>query len=131
MSGPHLPTCYDSDLLLLYAAEIGCLFPGVTMVADNHFRKAAKLITMFIAITNKSKAGRPRVVDGVRIPHSLSPEEEAKNSVIAGVWGRVEAPYGWIKLHFDALHKPFWESKSQHNCVVWTALACHYNILKK
>jgi len=131
VSKGHKPTVDDSDLLLLYSSEITEKFEGCTMVADNHFRKAAKIIKGFQVITNKSNARRPKLIDGKKIPHTLSQEDEMNNSIIAGVRGRVEGPYGWMKLHFKALSHPFYEDKNQHLALVMTAFACHYNMIKK
>jgi hypothetical protein len=43
------------------------------------------------------KAGRPRIVDGKKIPVTLTPEEEEWNRKISLVRGKIEAPYGWVK----------------------------------
>ena len=65
------------------------------------------------------------MVRGVKVPPTLSPEEEEANEIIAGVRGRVEGPYGWVKRAFHALFLPFYEDEEQHDCLVWTAFACH------
>ena len=64
-------------------------------------------------------------------PRRLSEEEERHNSVVAGVRGKIEAPYGWLKGRFLALQKPFYEDEEQHTCLVWYALACHRLMIMK
>ena len=58
------------------------------------------------------------MVKGKKVLHQLTEEEERVNEIIAGVRGKVEAPYGWIKSNFKGLQKPFYEDKTQHDCLV-------------
>jgi hypothetical protein len=52
------------------------------------------------------------------------------NEVIAGVRGKVESPYGWVKQYFLALSKLFYEDKKQHDYyVVKVAFTYHRLIL--
>jgi hypothetical protein len=50
--------------------------------------------------TNFTIAVRPRMVDGKKIPVSLTPEEEEWNRKISLVRGKIEALYGWVKRVF-------------------------------
>ena len=125
VSPPFLPTVYDGDILISSAGTLDSLFPKLEMVGDNHFRKAAPLLKKLALHTNITKAGRPRMVNGKKIPVTLTPEEEEWNRKISLVRGKIEAPYGWVKRVFLSLDRPFYESEKQHDCVVRVALACH------
>jgi hypothetical protein len=125
----HQPTDYNSDLTLIYLFTIEKLFPHTTIIVDNHFRKATPFFTTITLITPVSKAGHPRIVNKKKVLNVLFHEEEHINEVIAGVRGKVESPYGWVKQHFLALSKPFYEDKKQHDYVVKVAFACHRLIL--
>ena len=65
------------------------------------------------------------MVNGKKIPVTLTPEEEEWNRKISLVRGKIEAPYGWVKRVFLCLDRPFYESEKQHDCVVRVAFACH------
>ena len=52
----------------------------------------------------------------------MLPHNKKVKDVIAGLWGTVEEPYGWIKTKFEALDMSFGEDTDQH---VWYALAAH------
>ena len=104
-------------------------FLGPHIIADNHFRAATKFFDKLVLVTNKSNAGRPRIIRGKRVPHSLSAEDQEKNEAIAFVRGKVESPYGWCKQTFAALSCPFYEDKDQHNCLINFALACHKKLV--
>ena len=131
VSPPFLPTVYDGDITISCAAELDCLFPSLEMVGDNHFRKASPFLKSLTLHTNISKAGRPRMVQGKKVPVTLTPEEEEWNKKISLVRGKIEAPYGWCKRVFLSLDKPFYENEKQHDCVVNTALACHRLVIGK
>ena len=60
----------------------------------------------------------PKMVKGKKVLHQLTEEEERVNEIIFGVQGKVEAPYSWIKSNFKGLQKPFYEDKTQHDCLV-------------
>ena len=125
------PTCYDGDITVAAASELDCLFPKLHMIGDNHFRKAAPFLKSVVLHTNVAKSGRPKMVDGKKVPVTLSKEEEEWNEKISQVRGKIEAPYGWCKNTFYCLNKPFYESERQHDCVVWTAFACHHLMIGK
>ena len=125
VSPPYLPTVYDGDILISNAGTLDSLFPKLEMVGDNHFRKASPLLKKLTLHTNITKAGRPRMVNGKKIPVTLTPEEERWNEKISLVRGKIEAPYGWVKRVFLCLSCPFYESEKQHDCVVRVAFACH------
>lgn len=131
ISPPYPPTTYDSDILIHCGLEIDRLFPKCHMVGDNHFRKAASLLKSVVLHTNISKAGRPKVVDGKKVPHALKPEEEQWNKDVSLVRGKIEAPYGWVKSTFTSLSKPFYEDEDQMDCIVWTAFGVHRKMLDK
>jgi hypothetical protein len=125
ISKPFKPTDYDSVIMVYHHIELEEAFPNVTMIADCHFSSAAEVISSFHIITPKSGAGRPRVIDGKKVPHQLPPEDIARNNVIAGVRGSVKAPFGWIDAVFGMLSVPFRESEEQHDCLVWYAMVVH------
>jgi hypothetical protein len=81
-------------------------------------------------ITPVSKAGHPRIVNKKKVLNELSHEEKYMNEeVIVGVRGKVESLYDWVKQHFLAFSKPFYEDKKQHDYIVKVAFACHRFIL--
>jgi len=131
VSSPFLPSVYDGDITISCASELDRLFPGLEMVGDNHFRKASPFLKSLTLHTNISKAGRPRMVQGKKVPVELTPAEEEWNKKISLVRGKIEAPYGWVKRVFLSLDKPFYESEKQHDCVVNVAFACHRLVLGK
>ena len=131
VSSPYLPTVYDGDITISAASELDHLFPKHHMVGDNHFRKAAPFLKSVVLHTNIAKSGRPKVVEGKKVPVSLSKEEEAWNEKISMVRGKIESPYGWVKRVFLSLDKPFYENEKQHDCIVHVALACHRLVLDK
>ena len=92
VSSPFLPSVYDGDITISCASELNCLFPGLEMVGDNHFRKASPFLKSLTLHTNISKAGRPRMVQGKKVPVALTPEEEEWNKKISLVRGKIEAP---------------------------------------
>jgi hypothetical protein len=51
------------------------------------------------------------------------------NEIITSVRKKVESLYDWVKQHFFAFSKPFYEDKKQHDYVVKVAFACHRLIL--
>ena len=87
VSPPFLPTVYDGDITISCAAELDRLFPSLEMVGDNHFRKATPFLKSLTLHTNISKAGRPRMVQGKKVPVTLTPEEEEWNKKISLVRG--------------------------------------------
>jgi hypothetical protein len=95
------PTAYDGDILISSASVLDAIS------------------------TNTTKAGRPRIVDGKKIPVTLTPEEEEWNRKISLVRGKIEAPYGCVKRVFLSLDMPFYENEKQHDCVVKAAAVCH------
>jgi len=125
ISGPWSPKKYDGEILTYEAQKLDALFPNMTMIGDNHFRSATDFLKKITLITNKSAAGRPKIVKKKKVKHKLSEEDERRNSAIAGVHGKIEAPYGWVKRKFCALNGPFGEDEEQHNALIWTAFACH------
>ena len=125
VSPMHKPTEYDGDLLIFYARELDEKFKGCHMIGDNHFRKATDLLKNIKLITNKAKPSHRITVNGRRVMAQLSDEETHANSVIAGVRGRIEAPYGWLKTNFESFYKPFYEDRKQHHCLIIYALAIH------
>jgi hypothetical protein len=72
-----------------------------------------------------SKVGRLRIMNKKKILNELSYEEKHMNEVIAGVRGKVENFYGWVKQHFFAFLKPFYKDKKQYNYVMKVVFACH------
>jgi hypothetical protein len=50
------------------------------------------------------------------------------NEVIIGVRRKVESLYSWVKQHFFAFSKLFYEDKKQHDYVVKVAFVCHHLI---
>jgi hypothetical protein len=76
-------------------------------------------------ITPISKADHPRIVNKKKVLNELFYEKEYMNEVIAGVRGKVESPYSWVKQHFLALSKPFYKDNKQHDYVVKVAFVCH------
>ena len=131
VAGPYLPTQYDGDLAVLNAVSLDGLFGKCDMVGDNHFRKATEFLQKITLYTNVSKAGRPKKVNGQKVPVTLTKEEEELNETISLVRGKVEAPYGWVKQHFAALSKPFFENKKQHHHLVLYSFAVHRIVLSK
>ena len=124
VSSAYLPTVYDSDIIIANSGTLDSLFSGLEMVGDNHFRKAAPFLKKVTFHTNIARSGRPKVVNGKKIPVEL-------NRKISLVRGKIEAPYGWAKRIFLCLDRPFYESEKQHNCVVCSVLACHHLTLGK
>jgi hypothetical protein len=122
----HQPTDYNGNLTLIYLFIIEKLFFHTTIIVDNHFWKAAPFFTIITLITPISKAGRPRIVNKKKVLNELSHEKEHMNEVIAGVRKNL---YSWVKQHFFALSKPFYEDKKQHDYVVKVAFAYHRLIL--
>ena len=90
---------------------------SVIWLDDNHFRKATEFLQKIKLYTNVSKAGRPKKVNGQKVPVTLTKEEEQLNETISLVRGKVEAPYEWVKQHFAALSKPFFENQKQHHTI--------------
>ena len=131
VAGPYLPTQYDGDLAVLNATLLDKLFGKCEMIGDNHFRKATGFFEKIKLHTNVSKAGRPKKVDGQKVPAVLSKEEEELNEKISLVRGKVEAPYGWVKQHFTALSKPFYENQKQHHYLVLYSFAIHRIVISK
>ena len=131
VQGPYKPTQFDGDLTVLNAATLDKLFGRVHMIGDNHFKKAGEFFSKITLFTNISKGGRPKTVDGKKIPVTLTKEEEELNEKISLVRGKIEAPYGWVKLHFKALSKPFFESEKQHHCLVLYSFAVHRIVVSK
>ena len=131
VEGPYLPTQYDGDLAVLNVVALDGLFGKSHMIGDNHFKKAGEFFSKITLFTNISKGGRPKRVNGVKIPVTLSKEEEEMNEKISLVRGKVEAPYGWVKQHFMALNKPFFESAKQHHYLVKYSFAVHRIVLSK
>jgi hypothetical protein len=64
-----------------------------------------------------------------KILNELSHKEEYMNEVIASVRRKVKSFYSWVKQHFLAFSKPFYEDKKQHDYVVKVAFAYHRLIL--
>jgi hypothetical protein len=64
-----------------------------------------------------------------KVLNELSYKKEHINEVIIGIRRKVENLYGWVKQHFLALSKLFYEDKKQHDYVVKVAFACHHLIL--
>jgi hypothetical protein len=64
-----------------------------------------------------------------KVINKLTLEEQQINNIIADVRGKVEGLYSWVKRHFLALSKPFYEDKKQHDYVVKVAFICHTLIL--
>ena len=131
VAGPYKPTQYDGDLTVLNVATLDMLFGRSHMVGDNHFKKAGEFFSKITLFTNISKGGRPKTVDGKKVPVTLTKEEEELNEKISLVRGKVEAPYGWVKQHFSALSKPFFESEKQHHCLVLYSFAVHRIVVSK
>ena len=131
VAGPYLHTQYDGDLAVLNAVTPDGLFCKCDMVGDNHFRKATEFLQKIKLYTNVSKAGRPKMVNGQKVPVTLTKEEEQLNEIISLVRGKVEAPYGWVKQHFAALSKPFFENQKQHQYLVLYSFAVHRIVLSK
>ena len=121
----HKPTDYDGDLIIFYAKVIDEKFKGETMIGDNHFKKAVDFLHKVTLISPRLNAGRHQVIDGKKVPRKLPEADQQHNSVISGVRGKVEAPYGWVKSQFYCLSQPFYEDANQHDCVIWTAFAVH------
>jgi hypothetical protein len=98
---------------------------------ENHFRKATEFFEKIKLHNNVSKAGRPKKVNRQKVTVVLSKEEEELNEKISLVRGKVEAPYGWIKQHFTALPKPFYENQKQHHNLVLNSFAVHWIVFSK
>jgi hypothetical protein len=64
-------------------------------------------------------------VNKKKILNELSHKEEHMNEVIAGVRGKVKSSFCWVKQHFLAFSKPFYEDKKQRDYIVKIAFACH------
>jgi hypothetical protein len=126
VSGPHAPSLYDGDLAISEMQNIEALFEGETIIADNHYAKCKNFFKKVTFITPFTAAGRPKVVERKKVPFQLPPEKVAHNSVVAGVRGKVEGPFGWMKTKFSSLEKPFYEGTDQHDCLFRYALACHH-----
>lgn len=126
VSGPHPPSLYDGDLTISEKHNIETLFEGETIIADNHYSKCQKFFSKVTFITPFTAAGRPKVIDGKKVPFQLPPEKLSHNAVVAGVRGKVEGPFGWIKVKFSSLDQPFYEDTDQHDCLFRYALACHH-----
>lgn len=122
---------YDGDLTILNAAVLDELFGRSHMIGDNHFKKEGEFFSKITLFTNVSKGGRPKTVDGKKVPVTLSKEEEELNQKISLVRGKVEAPYGWVKQHFTALSKPFYEDAKQHHNLVLFSFAVHRIVVLK
>ena len=131
VSDCYLPSCYDSDIVILHASELDRVFGKQHMIGDNHFAKASSFLKSVVLHTNITKAGRPKMVNGQKVPVTLTPAEEEWNKKISLVRGKIEAPYGWVKNIFLSLTKPFYESEKQHDCVVRVAFACHRLVIGK
>jgi hypothetical protein len=110
VSSAFLPSVFDGDITISCASELDVLFPGLETVGDNHFRKAAPFLKRLTLHTKVSKAGRPRMVQGKKVPMTLTPEEEEWNRKITLVRGKIEAPSGWVKRVFLSLDKTYYES---------------------
>ena len=121
----HKPTDYDGDLTIFYAKEIDEKFKGETMIGDNHFMKAVDFLHKVTLMAPRSNARRRQVIDGKKVPCKLLEADQQCNSVISGVHGKVEAPYGWVKSQFYCLSQPFYEDANQHDCVIWITFAVH------
>jgi hypothetical protein len=128
VSGPYPPSLYDGDLAIAEKHDIETLFDGETIIADNHYAKSKNFFEKVTFITPYTAAGRPKVVDGKKVKFQLPPEKVAHNAVVAGVRGKVEGPFGWMKTKFVNLEKPFYEGTEQHDCLFRYALACHHII---
>ena len=124
ISGPHSPKEYDGDILIGASIDVKAHFPGVDMIGDNHFRKAQPFLQPANLFTPVSAAGRPRMVNGVRVKRTLTPEQETANAEVHAHRARVEWPYGLVKGKWRALGTLFREDEVQHDCLVRTAFAC-------
>ena len=87
VAGPYKPTQYDGDLTVLNVATLDMLFGRSHMVGDNHFKKAGEFFSKITLFTNISKGGRPKTVDGKKVPVTLTKEEEELNEKISLVRG--------------------------------------------
>ena len=123
--GPRSPKTFDGDFFLLHLREVEQTFPGATIIADNHFRKAEKEAVKVTLLTPISRAGRPRLVASKKQKRNLTDEQERWNSDVSKIRGRVEAPYGEWQQRFQALQGPFGEGEDQLDCLVRTAAAVH------
>ena len=86
----HKPTDYDGDLTIFYAKEVDEKFKGETMIGDNHFKKAVDFLNKVTLISPRLNAGRHQVIDGKKVPCKLLEADQQHNSVISGVYGKVE-----------------------------------------
>jgi hypothetical protein len=129
VSTPHQPIDYDGDFTLIYFFTIKKLFLYITIIVNNHFWKVIPFFTIITLITPVSKAGRLRIVNKKKVLNELSHKEEYMNKVIASVKRKVESLYNWVKQHFFALSKLFYEDKKQYDYIVKVAFACHRLIL--
>lgn len=125
VAGPFYPKTYDSDAMIYEMRRIEKRFPGTRIIGDNHFRKASQFAKRIEIITNVSKAGRPKIVQGRKQQRELSTEEKRHNKDVSLIRARVEPPYGNWQNKFAALAKPFYEGPDQLDCLVRTAAAVH------
>lgn len=131
VTGPHSPSLYDGDLTIASKQELEQTFRGATVVADCHYSKCSNFFDKITFVTPYTAAGRPKIIQGKKVPYRLPPEKLKHNGEVAGVRGKVEAPFGWINNKFTALEKPFGEGREQHDCLFRYALACHYIVVSK
>jgi hypothetical protein len=101
------------------------LFLHITIIINNYFWKATLFFKTITLITPVSKVGRPRIVNKKKVLNELSHKKKHMNEVITSVRGKVESLYSWVKQHFLALSKLFYEDKKQHDYIVKMTFTYH------
>jgi hypothetical protein len=123
--GGYSPKLHDGSFLDLFRLEFLEYFAGASMIGDNHFAKGRRLFGNSIVFhTNYAirKTNDPPPCDPDQyVTEEVVEAKKAYNKEHSTVRGKVEAPYGRMKLQFAALDNAFAESEFQQDCLVYFA----------
>ena len=130
--GPISPKTFDGDWLKLMAETLPESLTGAVILADGHYawgREKESIpgvrflvpypqnqLHMNTEVNNTEARQTPRMV--------LGKKRQNYNSILEGVRGRVESPFGLMKQRWKALEGKFSDKKDhQHRALVALALA--------
>lgn len=120
---------YDGSYLSIRKHEFEKNFRGGVFVGDEHFWNGTKIFGSEVKFhVNKPNQGRKRKRDEME----MTEEEEIREAIVsnrqtilAQVRSRVEAPFGNIKRRWTSLAKPWKESVNQQSYLMLIACAFH------
>jgi hypothetical protein len=127
--GGYSPKLMDSMFIEVKKKWLNKHLKGATVVADNHYSVAQKLIPKVEYFVPTEKQDVESKKKNNRLRKTLTKKQQKRSQQISSVRARVEHPFAWITQHFAWLNKPFAEEPEQLDALVWMAIGA-YNVHK-